>query len=167
MRNVLLIAMILLLAPALLHAEVFSYTDKAGTVHFVEDLNSIPKQYRKKVKVSSDQPTGNVVDTANGTYLSVGPKKGLPESLKKKPAAQVTAKKVELYVTSTCPYCRQAESYLSQKGIPYTAYDVNRDQAAASRFRSLGGRGVPLIVIGTKTISGFSAEAIDMALASQ
>ena len=41
----------LFIGPVMLHAlAVYKYTDKQGTVHFVEDPNQIPPDYRKNVK---------------------------------------------------------------------------------------------------------------------
>ena len=40
---------------------------------------------------------------------------------------------VELYVTSWCPYCKQAENFFRAQGLPFTVYDVEKDSAAARR----------------------------------
>ena len=73
----------------------------------------------------------------------------------------VSAVQLEIYVTSWCGYCRQAQSYMKSRGIPYVAYDIERDSAARQRHKELGGRGVPLIIIGSNKISGFSPEAVE------
>jgi glutaredoxin-like YruB-family protein len=71
---------------------------------------------------------------------------------------------VEIYVTDWCGYCKQAQSYMNSKGIPYVAYDVEKDRAAKQRHKDLGGRGVPLIIIGNNRMSGFSRETLDFYL---
>ena len=68
---------------------------------------------------------------------------------------------VELYVTSWCGYCRKALGYLKSKNIPYVAYDIEKDSAAMQRYKELGGRGVPLIIIGPHKMSGYSQEALE------
>jgi glutaredoxin-like YruB-family protein len=68
---------------------------------------------------------------------------------------------VEIYVTDWCGYCRQAQSYMKSKGIPYVAYDIEKDKSANQRHKELGGRGVPLIVIGSNRMSGFSAKQLE------
>jgi len=68
---------------------------------------------------------------------------------------------VEIYVTDWCGYCRQAQSYMKSKGIPFVAYDIEKDSAANLRHKELGGRGVPLIIIGSNRMSGFSARQLD------
>jgi len=68
---------------------------------------------------------------------------------------------VEIYVTSWCGYCKQAVKYMKSKGIAYVAYDIEKDSAANQRHKELGGRGVPLIIIGSNRMSGFSAETLE------
>lgn len=50
----------------------------------------------------------------------------------------------------------QALSYMPSKGIQYVAYDIKNDNSAKQRYKELGGRGVPLIIIGAHRMSGFS-----------
>lgn len=68
--------------------------------------------------------------------------------------------KVELYVTSWCPYCKIAERTLQMKGIPYTLYDVEHDSEGIKRYQQFGANGVPIIKIGDRVIHGFNLEAI-------
>ncbi len=77
-----------------------------------------------------------------------------------KPAAQA-----EIYVTSWCPYCKEAIKFLQDNHVPYVAYDVEKDKQAAKRREKLTSRpGVPFAVINGKKIYGFSAEAYSQAL---
>jgi glutaredoxin len=79
-------------------------------------------------------------------------------------AAQQTAK-VELYVTDWCTYCAQAIKFLRANNIPYTAYDIEKDKAAAKRKERLSpGHGVPFAMINGKGIYGFSKEIYSAAL---
>lgn len=71
---------------------------------------------------------------------------------------------VEIFVTSWCPYCVKAKAYFDGKGIAYTAYDVEKDMAAAKRFQSYGQRGVPLVVINGTAIPGYSVAEYEKAL---
>lgn len=68
---------------------------------------------------------------------------------------------VEIYVTDWCGYCKQAQSYMKSKGIPYVAYDIEKDSAANQRHKELGGHGVPLIIIGSHRMSGFSPGSLE------
>ena len=72
---------------------------------------------------------------------------------------------VELYVTSWCPYCKQAENFFRSQGIPYTAYDIEKDSSAARRKEQLdSSRGVPLTIINGQIIRGYSVDAYREAL---
>lgn len=72
---------------------------------------------------------------------------------------------VELYVTSWCPYCKQAIQYFRSRGIPFTAYDIEKDGRAAQRKNQLDSRnGVPFAVINGQKIHGFSPEAYERAM---
>ncbi len=57
--------------------------------------------------------------------------------------------KLELYVSPTCPYCREARAYYDEAGIPYVAHDAQNDRAARDRmFAYTGGDPtVPAIVV--------------------
>lgn len=68
---------------------------------------------------------------------------------------------VEIYVTSWCPYCRQALDYLKSSGIRHVAYDIDKDGAARQKYEELGGQGVPFIIIGANKMSGYSREALE------
>ena len=72
---------------------------------------------------------------------------------------------VELYVTSWCPYCRQAIDFFRSRGINYAVYDIERDDNAARRKKELDPRkGVPFAVINGIKIHGFSEKAYLKAL---
>jgi glutaredoxin len=78
--------------------------------------------------------------------------------------AQPTAT-VEIYITSWCPYCAQAIKFLQDNGIPYVAYDIEKDSEAAKRKERLSQqRGVPFAIINGKKIYGFSEQTYSKAL---
>ena len=74
------------------------------------------------------------------------------------------AKKVDIYITSWCPYCRKLESFLKDQHIDYTRHDVESDEASAEEFDSLGGEGVPLVCVGKEVIHGYDPERVLQAL---
>ncbi|MBR7747078.1 glutaredoxin family protein [Undibacterium baiyunense] len=71
---------------------------------------------------------------------------------------------VILYGTATCPFCKEARSYLKSKNISFADYDVNLHEQGQKDFEKLNGEVVPLILIGDRKISGFDLQAIDDAL---
>jgi len=72
---------------------------------------------------------------------------------------------VVMYGTSSCPACKMARAYFYQHDIPYVEHDIDWSSKAKRQFRKLGGRGVPLILIGTEKIPGWNAYAVEAALA--
>ncbi len=78
----------------------------------------------------------------------------------------VKSQRVELYVTSWCPYCKNAEEFFRSRGIATTIYDIEKDAKAASRKRKLDNReGVPFAVVNGWKIHGYSPEQYTDALA--
>jgi glutaredoxin 3 len=64
---------------------------------------------------------------------------------------------VEIYTWSTCPFCRRAKQLLDRKGIAYTEYVLDGDEAARDAMvaRGTGGRrSVPQIFINDQHIGG-------------
>jgi glutaredoxin-like YruB-family protein len=81
------------------------------------------------------------------------------------PVAAAAPARVVMYSTSWCPYCAKARAYFAKKGIAYTEYDVEKSGTAHAEFKRLGGRGVPLILVGRETMNGFSEQSFDALLA--
>lgn len=74
-------------------------------------------------------------------------------------------KKVKIYSTPTCPYCKMAKEYLNENNIAFDDVNVGEDQQAAQEMVEKSGQmGVPQIVIGEKWIVGFDKDAINDAL---
>jgi len=75
--------------------------------------------------------------------------------------------KIEIYVTSWCPYCKKAVAYFQAKGLTFTVHDIESNPGAAKRFEQFHAQGVPLVVINGKKISGYSVEAYEKALGTK
>jgi glutaredoxin len=74
------------------------------------------------------------------------------------------APRVQLLSASGCAHCARTRALLRAQGVPYQELDVGRSAAGAARFRRLGARGVPVLLIGSRRIDGFQPEAIRRAL---
>ena len=63
---------------------------------------------------------------------------------------------VEIYIWTTCPFCIRAKRLLDRKGVNYTEYVLDGDEAgrAAMAERSNGQRSLPQIFIGDRHIGG-------------
>lgn len=86
---------------------------------------------------------------------------------KREPAANRVqeSNKVELYVTSWCPYCKQAIDFFRSKGIKIMIYDIEKDKNAAKRKKQMdNGGGVPFAVVNGQYISGYAPSRYSSAL---
>jgi alkyl hydroperoxide reductase subunit F len=71
-------------------------------------------------------------------------------------------RKVTVYSTRNCPYCRMAKAFLDKHGVPYESIDVGEDSDAARHMIELSGqRGVPVIVVDTDVIIGFDSQKLN------
>jgi glutaredoxin-like YruB-family protein len=75
-------------------------------------------------------------------------------------------KKVVIYSTPTCPYCKRAKHYLDQKGISYVEHNVAEDKKAAQEMmRKTKQMSVPVIVIDDdEIVVGFDQALLDKLL---
>jgi glutaredoxin len=132
-----------LLCAAGASAQVYKWKDAKGVTHF------------------SDAPPPAAVqqtEVKNYNNTSTGP--ALPYAL-----AQAARKNpVTLYTVSACTPCDSARAFLQQRGIPYSEKTVsNADDQ--QKLKEVGdGLQVPLLVVGSRKLSGFEAGAWGQAL---
>lgn len=149
-----------LMLPTPTPAEVYTYKDASGTVTYVDDLGKIPGRYRSQAKTMDTLEDISIIEADS-------PPAGKARAGTKQPAKQQAKAKtrfsgtIEMYVTEWCPVCKNAESYLKKMGYAYSKYDVEKDKNAKARAADYPGRGVPLIIIGKRTMRGFSPEALE------
>mgnify|MGYP001564602272 CR=1 FL=1 len=75
---------------------------------------------------------------------------------------------ITIYSTPTCPYCKLAKRYLTEKGVPFTDVDVSADAAKAEEMIQKSGQmGVPVIDVGGRIIIGFDRTQLEAALGSR
>lgn len=67
---------------------------------------------------------------------------------------------VVLYATSWCGYCAKARQLLNENNIPYYEHDIEKSAQALEQFKSLGGNGVPLLLVKGEVIKGYDASRI-------
>ena len=124
-------ALLMMLTTGSAFAEIYKWTDPSGRVHYGER----PEQ-------------GQSADTLELETTQVG-------SVPVGQPGEKTAAKVVMYATSWCPYCRKARTYFRENRIAYTEYDIEKDRSAKRRYDAMGGRGVPVILVGDKRLDGF------------
>jgi len=75
-------------------------------------------------------------------------------------------KKVVVYSTPTCPYCKRVKDYLTQKGVAFSDYNVAEDREKAKEMIDKSKQmGVPVIVVDSDVVVGFNQAKLDSLLA--
>ncbi len=127
-------------------AQPYKWVDAQGRTHYGDRPPAEAKA----------RPVTAAINTYSGTPVLNA--SGKPAG----PAAQREA--LVIYTTPTCGYCTAAKAHMGRRGIPYTERDVTTSESYQREFRQKGGRGVPLIVAGSRTLNGYSAESLDTLL---
>jgi len=74
-------------------------------------------------------------------------------------------KKVIVFSTPTCGWCRKLKDYLKTNNVKYVEVDVSKDQKAAmDMIKKTGQQGVPQMWINNQPIVGFDKPKIDKLL---
>ena len=58
-------------------------------------------------------------------------------------------------------FCNRAKEFLSQKGVPFTEWDVSTDEKALAELERLGYRTTPVIVIDGEVVVGFDQKRLE------
>lgn len=74
--------------------------------------------------------------------------------------ASVENVEVIMFSTSWCGYCAKARSLLKELDVQYIEYDIESSKEAHQQYIDLGGRGVPLLLIGGKVVKGYNPSKI-------
>ena len=73
-------------------------------------------------------------------------------------------KAVAIFTTDSCSYCAAAKQFLEEKQVAYTEFNLDHSDKARQVFGVLGGRGVPLIIVGKQRLVGFDQGMLSRAL---
>ena len=67
-------------------------------------------------------------------------------------------KKIEVYTSESCHFCKDLKDFLMEKGIEYTEYEVSGDMEKQTELKERSGQlGVPVVFIdGSEMIVGFN-----------
>lgn len=129
-----------ILFPLFCSAEIYKWTDDQGRVHYGDSPKK--EDHAKKINATINSYT-------SVTYSKIEPKYSSGPKI------------VTMYGTSWCRYCKEARKYFQQNGIAYTEYDIEKDMRAKSRYDQIGGKGVPVILVGEKRMNGFSTQGFE------
>ena len=133
------IACALMLCSLATNGGIYKWVDETGKVHFTDS--------------PPDDLTTEEVELRINTYTSVEIKP-LIERLGKKD-------KVVMYSASWCRMCKKAKNDFQQNNIPYVSYDVEKSRTGKLDFKLLRGKSVPIIIVGSKRMNGFTAAKFD------
>jgi len=70
--------------------------------------------------------------------------------------SQREIKRVTMYSTNHCPFCRQARNYFRANRIPYLERNIDRSSFALRQFKAMNSFGTPTFVVGKRKLVGFS-----------
>ncbi len=68
---------------------------------------------------------------------------------------------VIMYSAVWCGVCKKAKNYFKTKRIAFKEYDIEKSVKGKRDFKHLGGRGVPVILVGKKRLNGFSIKSFE------
>ena len=78
--------------------------------------------------------------------------------------AEKRQKKVVLFTSPGCKWCKVAKDFFKKEGVPFKEIDISKDTKAAKDCERHGCRGVPVVLVGSRWICGFDKAAIQKAL---
>ena len=70
-------------------------------------------------------------------------------------------KKIKIYSTPSCIYCKMAKDFFDNNNLDYEEYDVSKDEGKKEEMVEKSGQwGVPVIIIGDEIMVGFDKQRI-------
>jgi len=70
--------------------------------------------------------------------------------------SQKQKKRVTMYSTNHCPFCKQARNYFRANRIPYLERNIDRSRFALRQFEAMNSFGTPTFVVSKRKLVGFS-----------
>ncbi len=139
----------------------YQFVDASRRVHFVERLEDVPEPLRATVGfVKLDVPPPlTPADAARARRAQLGETRGSTARAPGDPRAV-------LYSADWCGACRKAKRYLAERGVAFEERDVDQRRHADELVRRTGARAVPVIEVGGRMLTGFSASSYDALLGS-
>ena len=152
-RIVAVLFLVIFLSPAssAVSGEIYKWKDKDGNVVFSD--TPPPPGVNAEIKEFKEDATERPKKNENS-------QKHQNESVKEKRAYGNIH--VIMYMTSWCPYCVKARSYLRSLGVNLVEYNIERDKNKRDEMlsKSGGSTGVPLIDIEGIIIRGYNPDAL-------
>jgi len=149
-RIVCIVLMLLLSTAIVAWAEIYKWKDSKGNIIFSDSPpagSNAEKQIIREQRI--ERPA----------VQEEAPRSKGTATVKKRAYGDI---RVIMYMTSWCPYCKQAKDYINSLGVRLTEYDIEKDKDKDAEMlrKSGGGKGVPLIDIEGSIIRGYSPSDI-------
>ena len=136
-KNKLIFAFTMFLVSSVSYAEIYKWVDNEGKVYYSDEK---PKnKHAEEIKIEVNTYSNVTIDESIFDY----------------------GRKVIMYSTSWCGYCKKARNYFNKNGIQYTEYDIEKDKRALRDYKKLRATGVPVILVGRKRMNGFSKKGFE------
>ncbi len=146
-KNKFILLSIVIFASSPLMSEIYKWKDANGVTQYSDvkpqntPVETFDIQSYDKVTVVD---TDNLIDDYDDGY--------------KKRKYLSRPKRVVMYSTQWCGYCKKAKKHFKKNRIAFTEYDIEKSESAKRRYKKLGATGVPVILVGKKRMNGFSVE---------
>lgn len=141
MRGLAVVWLLVLTAPAALADKVYRWTDADGKVHYSNKPEDRGTQAREvQLYIPSFGGEAEVSTTAG------------------------VGRGVTIYTTASCGFCKKAVAYLRKRSVPFIEHDVERSTTGRLDYQRLNGRGVPIILVGSQRMDGFSEPRLEALL---
>jgi len=119
------------LSASIANAEIYRYVDETGLVVYTSE-KPYSTELARKITIRD-----NAVSSMD-------------------PYSEAASKEVVMYSAAWCGVCKRAKAYFEVHDIEYNEYDIDTDAQGRQDYIRLGGRGVPIILVGDQRMDGFS-----------
>jgi len=163
-KTILITLTMFFLSVGLSSAEIYSWTDENGVTHYSDTQPAHISEWEEQGGAPQTQGQQNNQDERY-KYDPELISEILNELEDSSDEDSEAGPSVELFVTSWCTYCHKAKAFFRSRGIEFTEYNIEKDEAAALRMASLTqSRAVPFVIINGSMIQGYSVGAYERAL---
>lgn len=132
-----LLTWLLLTFSFIAQADIYKWTDAGGGIHFSDQKPAHLELAPLELNINTFQS------------ISHGKTKSIVSG---------SDKKVVMYSTHWCGYCKRARKYFKQQAIAFTKCDIEKNSRARAQYTKLNATGMPVILVGRKRMNGFNVK---------
>lgn len=148
------ICLVFLFTPVSAPAELVSYIDDQGEMHYVNtSFSKVPEKYLSQIEEQLNPPA--VENEAPAPQPDLKPETKTGDITQSLPAPDP----VEVLISSDCTDCQRLLMLLTAHKIEFSTLDVNTNPRGQELYAETGGE-LPITKIGTETIPGLDTRTI-------